>query len=96
MTLRLVTLWEIMNLFDVEVLAYVLHWLAQAESGMILQQLGGRGAQKPTEISAKKARDAIAYAEIFCRKHQLEDCLNAVIISKERWERPTPGRFRCL
>lgn len=85
---RLWSLFDIMNLFDVNALAHVLHKFSQVEYGLFLPKVAGQGSQVPSDEIKKRMEQGIACAETLFRAVELPDCLSAVSAAKRQWERP--------
>lgn len=85
---RLWSLWEIMNLFDVQGLAYVLHNFSQLEAALFLAKVTGNGGHKPDKDLSERMTKALDFAEVFFKNHRLKHSLRCVAIAKHQWNRP--------
>ena len=87
-TSRLLTLWEIMNLFDVQVLASLLERISQLETEHLVIKLQGYGGHKPTDTLSQRGIDGILQLQLFCIKHGLTESASSAKKTMFRWKSP--------
>lgn len=83
------SLWEIMNVFDVSGLCFVLHEITLAEAQFALAKAAGRGSSKPHTIEGgrEKTRRGLDMAEAFFKTSAFQDCLALVQTAQQRLDR---------
>ena len=85
---RLWSLCEIMNIFDVHALAYVLHVIGQSELAFTGMKVASLGNKPPEEWNLEKANKALTFANNFFYLYPVERCAEAVTQAKKQFERP--------
>jgi hypothetical protein len=87
-SVRLLTLWEIMNLFDVQVLCYLINEIKKNEVYSLTAKLQGQGAQALPREHQEKVLNTINSTIAFCLKHGFRDSAEDAKVAKHRWEVP--------
>jgi hypothetical protein len=82
------TLPDIMNLFDVQGLAYVLHSFSQIEAALFVAKIGGLSNHKSDINLSNRMTQALDTAEIFFKNHNFPNSLSSTRIAKHQWNRP--------
>jgi hypothetical protein len=78
-----------MNLFDVQVLAHLLHEILRHEMCGLMEKLKGEGAQKPSDSYRESVLCTLNSAIVFFIKNGFDDSTEAAKTAKHRWEIPT-------
>jgi hypothetical protein len=76
-----------MNVFDVQLLAYVLHRLEQLQVRLIIKKLTGEGACDPDASDTNEISSAIFSAETVFSNQQFAECLDVTQEAKRRLQR---------
>ena len=79
-----------MNLFDVQILCYLLHELAKYEVYALTAKLGGQAAVAPPERYQSKVLEILGQSRVFLIKHELLDAADAARTAMNRWTTLTP------
>src|SRR5215472_17092064 len=85
---RLLSLWDIMNLFDVYSLSHILHKFTQCQVPLLMQKMSGQGNMDMTPATRQRAEQALAEAELFFKVVEIKEGKDAVQSAKEQWEGP--------
>ena len=75
---RVWSLWELMNLFEVSQLAWLLHEIQKAEGQQLLARLTGAGAQPPTPDAVAHMKETLTLAFAFFVRHGFDDCVQDI------------------
>lgn len=84
---RLLSLWEIMNLYDVHALVYMMHEFILAQSALTLLKMTGSGASQPGGSELKKALFAFDFADSFFRNYNIGKCSQYLQTARDQWSR---------
>lgn len=85
---KLLSLWEVVNLFDVYSLVHILHKFAQVQAALSLPKLSGQGNTSMANFDNTRMSQAMDEAETFFQVMEMPDGVQAVRIARQQWGRP--------
>jgi len=85
---RLLSLWDIMNLFDMYILSTIMHKLTMSQMELSLPKAVGISSPEVFPSQKARAEEAMKWAEQFFTAVRLPDCLYAIQSAKAQWTRP--------